>query len=429
VYNSSQSWLGGGLEVFSSYGAVFDRGGWNGEGGIEFEAGELPSPGDDLEQSFRAGMEPVVSIDYVGYGGHWWGADEKFPHTTVEIAAYVEGFVKTATAIREAYPGREALFEVMNQPEGNTTPEYYAEEYANVVAAVLPAARLAGIPLEDVYVTAVEYGQNAKEEGGSWIGEMYEADPSLESEVRGWAAEPYGPPPGGGEGIESLVGLRKQMRSGENNVLVSAVGFCATEVAGGYCKEGEPETVSTGQEAGEDMTKLLTTALGYHEEGWLKALIVFARGYGGYSLQLENGEITAQGKALIGFAEAHSAPRPVVRSIAPNNGAAEGGTAVTITGSGFAAGSAVTFGSQPAAHVVVNSWTSITATSPEGSGTVAVQVTSTGGTTATSASDLFAYDDPSISGPWLGASYNSAESWNEGIEVFSSYGAAFDAGG
>ena len=58
---------------------------------------------------------------------------------------------------------------------------------------------------------------------------------------------------------------------------------------------------------------------------------------------------------------------PTVSSVAPNSGPLAGGTAVTITGTNFAAGATVTFGATAATNVVVVSSTSITATTPAGS--------------------------------------------------------------
>lgn len=64
-----------------------------------------------------------------------------------------------------------------------------------------------------------------------------------------------------------------------------------------------------------------------------------------------------------------------VTSIAPIAGSEAGGDSVVITGTGFATADGVTFGSTPAASVTVNSNTSITATSPAGTGSVDVVVT------------------------------------------------------
>jgi hypothetical protein len=82
---------------------------------------------------------------------------------------------------------------------------------------------------------------------------------------------------------------------------------------------------------------------------------------------------------------------PTVTSVSPSSGVASGGTSVTITGTNFTAGSTVNFGASAATGVTVNSSTSITATSPAGSGTVNVTVTTSGGTSATGAANQFIY--------------------------------------
>ena len=70
---------------------------------------------------------------------------------------------------------------------------------------------------------------------------------------------------------------------------------------------------------------------------------------------------------------------PTVSNISPNTGTTAGGTAVTITGTNFAAGATVKFGTTAATNVVVVSATQITATTPAGSaGAVTVTVTVSG---------------------------------------------------
>jgi hypothetical protein len=59
-----------------------------------------------------------------------------------------------------------------------------------------------------------------------------------------------------------------------------------------------------------------------------------------------------------------SNPAPTVSAIAPNTGTANGGTAVTVTGTGFQSGAAVTIGGTAATSVTVMSSTSITAKTP-----------------------------------------------------------------
>jgi hypothetical protein len=81
---------------------------------------------------------------------------------------------------------------------------------------------------------------------------------------------------------------------------------------------------------------------------------------------------------------------PVVTGVNPNTGPPAGGTTVIISGNNFFLVSAVRFGGNTAAFTV-NSINQITATSPAGTGTVDVTVTTGGGTSATSAADQFTY--------------------------------------
>ena len=77
-------------------------------------------------------------------------------------------------------------------------------------------------------------------------------------------------------------------------------------------------------------------------------------------------------------------PPPVVSSVTPNTGPTGGGTAVTITGSGFQSGAAVTFGGAAATNVVVTNAAQITAnTAPRSAGTVNVVVTNPDGQSGT----------------------------------------------
>ena len=71
--------------------------------------------------------------------------------------------------------------------------------------------------------------------------------------------------------------------------------------------------------------------------------------------------------------------QPTLSGVSPNSGPVAGGTAVTITGTNFAAGATVTFGSVAATNLVVVNSTTITAITPAGStGAVTVTVTNLG---------------------------------------------------
>jgi IPT/TIG domain len=87
-------------------------------------------------------------------------------------------------------------------------------------------------------------------------------------------------------------------------------------------------------------------------------------------------------------------PLPVVTAVSPNVGTQAGGTAVTITGSGFTQVTGVSFGPTAAASFSFVSDTTVTAVSPAGSGTQDITVTTAAGTSATSAADQFTYAVP-----------------------------------
>ena len=88
----------------------------------------------------------------------------------------------------------------------------------------------------------------------------------------------------------------------------------------------------------------------------------------------------------------HIPPVPAVTGLSPAQGPVSGGTAVTITGTGFTGATAVWFGTNTSTNYTVNADTRITAVSPANpSGTVNVTVTTPGGTSALSAGDKFTY--------------------------------------
>ena len=93
-----------------------------------------------------------------------------------------------------------------------------------------------------------------------------------------------------------------------------------------------------------------------------------------------------------------SGPAPTVSSVTPNTGPTTGGTAVTITGSNFAAGVTVAFGGVAATNVGVLSATEITATSPAGTaGATAVTVTNPGGQSGSLPSAFTYIASPTVS--------------------------------
>jgi len=84
---------------------------------------------------------------------------------------------------------------------------------------------------------------------------------------------------------------------------------------------------------------------------------------------------------------------PTVASVSPTSGLPGGGTSVTITGTNLGSATGVKFGLNSAV-ITANTSIQIIATSPAGSGTVDVTVTTANGTSATSSADQFTYVVP-----------------------------------
>jgi len=83
---------------------------------------------------------------------------------------------------------------------------------------------------------------------------------------------------------------------------------------------------------------------------------------------------------------------PTISGLSPRMGNTSGGTVVAVSGTGFASGDTVAFGSSAATDVTVASASSLTAVAPAGAaGAVDVTVTNAAGRSVTSASDQFTY--------------------------------------
>jgi len=85
-----------------------------------------------------------------------------------------------------------------------------------------------------------------------------------------------------------------------------------------------------------------------------------------------------------------AAPALAVSAVNPNNGSTAGGTAVTISGSGFVSGATVTIGGSPATSVVFVNATTLTAVTPaHATGKVSVTVTNPDASNATFTNGFF----------------------------------------
>ena len=97
---------------------------------------------------------------------------------------------------------------------------------------------------------------------------------------------------------------------------------------------------------------------------------------------------------------------PAVTAISPASGPAGGGTAVIIYGLALDDVTAVDFGTTPATSFSYNYYAQLTATSPAGTGMVDVTVTTSDGTSVTSAADQFTYNAAAQTSTQLTSSAN-----------------------
>jgi hypothetical protein len=125
-----------------------------------------------------------------------------------------------------------------------------------------------------------------------------------------------------------------------------------------------------------------------------------AHAAGKVHVTVTNGGLTSVGTAADEFEFKAGASAPTVTLIAPAEGPAAGGTAVTIIGTGFTGAScptAVQFGGTNATSCTVVDATHITANSPaHAAGRVHITVTNGGLTSASTAADEFEYKPPTV---------------------------------
>jgi hypothetical protein len=318
------AWLGlnynsgagtGSLTDFAARGIVYDR-----EGAIEVEVGQTPenAPGFKvgLDVSYTARMIPDIEVDPASGPPGCDNAPDRsktcLPTTEADIGSLVRGFIQTAGSVLHDYPGKTVLFEPLDEPWNWASPpgtepgELAASEYAAILAQLLTAAKAAQIPLSDIYAPAI--GRLA--DGTSWIPDLYKAQPCLKpgpascGPIAGWYLHPYGLPHSSTNGIESVPGVRAEMLSGQDNLIVSEIGFCATNVdGGGGCNQNESDIDAASSRAALWLSETLKEAAPMHQAGWLKALLVWERAGTGWAMQNPDGSLTAQGRALDLFAD------------------------------------------------------------------------------------------------------------------------------
>lgn len=324
----SAAWLGlnynsgsttGSIRDFAIRGIVYDR-----QGRLEVRAGTTANNNwkfrSGLATSFGAGMIPDIQVD-PATGPRGCESDPVptrscLPTDQTDISSYVNGFIRTAAAVLHDYPDRRVLFEPTDEPWGWASPpgtspgKLAAQEYAALLAQLLPAASLAKVPLGDIFVPAT----GSLSDGSSWIPDLYEAQPCLKpgpyscGPIAAWNLHPYGLPHSSTEGIDSVPAVRAQMLSGQNNIVISEIGFCADDVnQGAGCSSNMPDIVGSSGQTARWLQETLDEAARMHRAGWLKALLIWLRSGSGFAMQNAYGTLTASGRVLDLFADSPAA--------------------------------------------------------------------------------------------------------------------------
>jgi hypothetical protein len=107
------------------------------------------------------------------------------------------------------------------------------------------------------------------------------------------------------------------------------------------------------------------------------------------------------------FTYVAAGPGPTIGKATPKKGPAAGGTAVALTGTGFAGATEVVFGTMPATSFAFSSPTSITAVAPPGTvGSADIRVLTPNGTSPVTTKDRYKYEHPTVTAvaPSSGAS-------------------------
>jgi hypothetical protein len=125
------------------------------------------------------------------------------------------------------------------------------------------------------------------------------------------------------------------------------------------------------------------------------------------------------GMSMSQFSYVAPSPPPgvsTVTHVSPGSEKLTGGDSITITGTGFTNVTSVTFGGTPATSFTVTSSTTISAVAPtHAAGQVDVQVTSTAGTSQSSASDLLQYNNTNTGGGGAGSPGGTPIDWQAAV--------------
>ena len=186
------------------------------------------------------------------------------------------------------------------------------------------------------------------------------------------------------------------LAAGQNMVLYGPSGTIFASPAGDYTVNGTVATADIPDPTNPDSIVVSApVAIANSQRVTVVAREVtnpVAGSYPAGDFRVNTGTDQAQVDAASGITfTAPATSVPTVTGVSPASGLAAGGTAVTVTGTNLSGVTAVKFGATAATRFTVTSDTSISATSPAGSGSVDVTADAPGGNSVRSNGDEFTY--------------------------------------
>lgn len=238
--------------------------------------------------SYEKGTTPIVLL----------GVSKTYLANIVP-ATYAKAFREVVEQVKTTNPGKPYyVFEIINEPyfcgeKGSNASDYAAickATYEEIEAHSIPLWPAAGgvILLCGAHLT---YQKKVSEKvlgafsdytkGEGWMFDFKTAWPGSTTKVNGWTSHPYGEPgASNSEGNNNIGSTAVQhenavslgfTETGTSNWWVTEVGYRV----GGGTGPGEGCTEATQS---SKLKEALEQLLGYHNEGWLKAICVFSDG-------------------------------------------------------------------------------------------------------------------------------------------------------
>ncbi|MGX1747959.1 IPT/TIG domain-containing protein [Brevundimonas sp. NPDC055320] len=292
--------------------------------------------------------------------------------------------IQSDTRIRATTPANAAgTYDITVTTPSGTSATSSADQYTYVapptVSSISPAA---GPTTAGTKVTII--GTNFTHATGVTFGEKSALGYAVNSDTQITATAPAG---------TGTVDIRVTTAGGavsaaDQYTYVAAPTVTSISPATGLAAGGTTVTITGTNFSGATRVTFGGTAASYTVNSDTQITATAPAGTGTVNVQVR----TAGGTSAASSADQYTyAAAPTVASLSPRAGPTAGGTIVTITGTNFTNVKSVMFGGTAALAYAVTSSNQITAAAPAGTGTVDVQVTTAGGTSATSLADQYTY--------------------------------------